>query len=376
MMKLSMKEQMLLAALVASTVIAGAAGAAETIKIGVAGPHTGGYAAFGAQFWRGASQAAADINAAGGINGRKIELVKADDACEPKQAVNVANHLVDVDKVRAVIGHYCSSSTIPASEIYGDAGVPMMTPSSTNPKVTDRRIPTIFRLCGRDDQQGEVAADFIVKKLKAKRIAVVHDKDAYGLGITASLKNQLRKLNSKEVLYEGLTRGEKDFNALVTKIRAAKVDAVFFGGNHAEAGTLVRQMREQGVTADFISDDAINSPEFVTAAGGGKFVNGVYMTFGPDPLNLPGGRELVKKFRATGYEPEGYTLYSYATMQSFAAAMKATKGTGGAQLADWLHKNPVQTVMGPKSWDVKGDLKAADFVVYRWSADGKYKQVP
>ena len=376
MMKLSMKEQMLLAALVASTVIAGAAGAAETIKIGVAGPHTGGYAAFGAQFWRGASQAAADINAAGGVNGKKIELVKADDACEPKQAVNVANHLVDVDKVRAVIGHYCSSSTIPASEIYGDAGVPMMTPSSTNPKVTDRRIPTIFRLCGRDDQQGEVAADFIVKKLKAKRIAVVHDKDAYGLGITASLKNQLRKLNSKEVLYEGLTRGEKDFNALVTKIRAAKVDAVFFGGNHAEAGTLVRQMREQGVTADFISDDAINSPEFVTAAGGGKFVNGVYMTFGPDPLNLPGGRELVKKFRATGYEPEGYTLYSYATMQSFAAAMKATKGTGGAQLADWLHKNPVQTVMGPKSWDVKGDLKAADFVVYRWSADGKYKQVP
>lgn len=375
MNKISILNQVAVAALVGCTVMAGTALGAETIKIGVAGPHTGGYAAFGAQFWRGASQAAADINAAGGINGKKIELVKADDACEPKQAVNVANHLVDVDKVQAVIGHYCSSSTLPASDIYGNAGVPMMTPSSTNPKVTDRRIPMLFRMCGRDDQQGVVAADFIVKKLKAKRIAVVHDKDAYGLGITAALKDQLRKLKVKEVLFEGLTRGEKDYNALVTKIRSAKADAVFFGGNHAEAGILVRQMREQGITASFISDDAINSPELVTAAGGGKFVDGVYMTFGPDPLNLPGGRDAVKKFRAAGYEPEGYTLYSYATLQAFAAAMKNARSTDGKKLADWLHKNSVQTVMGPKSWDAKGDLKAADFVVYKWSADGKYKQV-
>ncbi|GAC1469512.1 MAG: branched-chain amino acid ABC transporter substrate-binding protein [Desulfuromonadaceae bacterium] len=375
MIKLLMKKQMVLAALVGCTVMAGAAGAAETIKVGVAGSMTGGYAAFGAQYWRGASQAAADINAAGGINGKKIELVKADDACDPKQAVNVANHLVDVDKVAAVIGHYCSSSAIPAADIYGNANVPMMTPSATNPKVTDRHNPMIFRMCGRDDQQGIVAADFIVKNLKAKRIAVVHDKDAYGLGITAALKDQLHKLKAKEVLYEGLTRGEKDFNALVTKIRSVKADAVFFGGNHAEAGILVRQMREQGLTASFISDDAINSPEFVTAAGGGKFVDGVYMSFGPDPLNLPGGREVVKKFRASGYEPEGYTLYSYATLQAFAAAMKATKTTDGKKLADWLHRNSVQTVMGTKNWDAKGDLNTAGFVVYRWSADGKYKQV-
>lgn len=376
MIKRLVKKQVLMATLLTLTTGTGAAYAVETIKIGVAGPHTGGYAAFGAQFWRGASQAAADINAAGGINGKKIELVKADDACEPKQAVNVANHLVDVDKVKAVVGHYCSSSTIPASDIYGSAGVPMMTPSSTNPKVTDRHIPMILRMCGRDDQQGVVAADFVVKRLKAKRIAVIHDKDAYGLGITASFKDQLHKLKIKEVLFEGLTRGEKDYNALVTKLRSAKVDAVFFGGNHAEAGILVRQMREQGITANFVSDDAINSPEFVTAAGGGRFVDGVYMTFGPDPLKLAGGRDLVKKFRAAGYEPEGYTLYSYATVQAFAQAMKNAKSTEGKKITEWLHKNSVQTVMGPKGWDAKGDLKSADFVVYRWAGDGKYTQVP
>lgn len=370
-----MKKHLAGAALLACSLFAGSAGAAETIKIGVAGPQTGGYAAFGAQLWRGASQAAADINAAGGINGAKIELVKADDACEPKQAVNVANQLVDVAKVKAVIGHYCSSSTLPASDIYGSAGVPMMTPSSTNPKVTDRRIPMILRMCGRDDQQGVVAADFIVKKLKAKRVAVVHDKDAYGLGITAALKDRLHKVGVKEVLYEGLTRGEKDYNALITKIKGSKADAVFFGGNHAEAGILVRQMREQGLAAQFITDDAVNSPEFVTSAGGGKFVNGVYMTFGPDPRNLPSGAQAIKKFRASGYEPEGYTLYSYATLQAFAAAMKGAKSTDGKKIADWLHSNTVQTVMGPKSWDSKGDLKAADFVVYQWAADGKYKQV-
>jgi branched-chain amino acid transport system substrate-binding protein len=374
MIKQSTKGYLLGAALVGCGIITATAGA-ETIKIGVAGPHTGGYAAFGAQFWRGASQAAADINAAGGINGKKIELVKADDACEPKQAVNVANHLVDVDKVKAVVGHYCSSSTIPASDIYGSAGIPMMTPSSTNPKVTDRHIPMILRMCGRDDQQGVVAADFITKKLKAKRIAVVHDKDAYGLGITAALKDRLHKQGVREVLYEGLTRGEKDYNALITKMKSAKADAVFFGGNHAEAGILVRQMREQGLTTQFITDDAVNSPEFVTSAGGGKFVAGVYMTFGPDPRNLPSGVKALKKFRAAGYEPEGYTLYSYATLQAFAAAMKGAGTTDGKKVTEWLHRNTVQTVMGPKTWDAKGDLKAADFVVYRWSADGKYKQV-
>jgi len=344
--------------------------AADTIKIGVAGPHTGANAAIGAQFWRGATQAAADLNAAGGVNGKKIELVKGDDACEPKQAVAVANRLVDVDRVKAVIGHYCSSSTLPASDIYADAGILEMSPGSTNPKITERGLTTMFRMCGRDDQQGTVAADFVIKRLKGKRIALIHDKDTYGQGLVDAFKSRINRLGVKEVLYEGLTRGEKDFNALVTKVKAAKADTVYFGGLHTEAGPLVRQLREQGLKVNFVSGDGINTSDLVTAAGGKQFVDGIYMTFGLDARTLPSGQAVLKKFRAAKIEPEGYTLYSYASLQALAAAMSATKATDGKKLADWLHKNQVNTVMGPKAWTPKGDLKVSDFIMYRWDATG------
>jgi branched-chain amino acid transport system substrate-binding protein len=347
----------------------------KEIRIGVAGPHTGASAAFGEQLWKGAEQAASDINKAGGVNGMQIKLIKADDACEPKQAVSVANRLVDSDKVTAVVGHFCSASTIPASEVYSEAGVLMITPASTNPTVTDRNLQTIMRACGRDDQQGVVAAEFIVNKVKAKKVVVLHDKDTYGRGLADAMKLHMKKLGVTEVLYEGLTRGEKDFNALVTKIKAVNADAVYFGGLHTEAGPLIRQMREQGLTAAFISGDGIVSNDFVTTAGGNKFVSGVYMTFGADARNLPEGKKVVEDFRKQKYEPEGYTLYSYATIQSIAAAIKATGKTDGPTLAKWLKSNSVETVMGKKAWDEKGDLKVSDFVMYKWSDNGKYDVV-
>ncbi|MBF0425250.1 MAG: branched-chain amino acid ABC transporter substrate-binding protein [Magnetococcales bacterium] len=348
---------------------------AEAIRIGVAGPLSGSYAAFGEQLWRGAEQAAKDINAAGGIHGRTIELIKADDACEPKQAVNVAHRLVDAEHVKAVIGHFCSSSTIPASVVYTEAGILGITPASTNPKVTERNLPTFFRTCGRDDQQGGAGAEFIVNHLKAKRVAVVHDKDTYGQGLADAMKARLHGLGVREVLYEGLTRGEKDFNALVTKIKSQLADVVYFGGLHAEAGVLVRQMREQGLQAPLISGDGIVSQEFVASAGGPRFVEGVFMTFGRDARKIYGGRHVVEAFRKVGYEPEGYTLYSYATLQAIAAAMRATRSEQGDVLAKWLHANTVETVMGPKAWDAKGDLKVTDYVMYRWTPDGKYQEV-
>ncbi|MEO5345855.1 MAG: branched-chain amino acid ABC transporter substrate-binding protein [Magnetococcus sp. YQC-9] len=348
---------------------------AGSIKIGVAGPLSGPQAAFGEQFWRGAEQAAKDINAKGGIHGEMIELVKGDDSCEPKQAVAVANRLVDFEHVAAVVGHFCSSSTIPAFEVYAEAGILSMTPASTNPMVTERGLPTVFRTCGRDDQQGVVGAEYLVKQLKAKSIAVLHDKDTYGQGLADAMKAHLAKLGLKEVLYEGLTRGEKDFNALVTKLRSVKADAVYFGGLHSEAGPLVRQMREQGLTIPLVSGDGIMSETFVTSAGGPKFVEGVYMTFGADPRKIPAGKELVGTFRKAGYEPEGYTLYSYATLQSIASAMSATKSLEGAKLAEWLKSHPVETVMGTKAWNAKGDLKVSDYVIYRWTPDGKYEEV-
>ena len=346
------------------------------VRIGVAGPHTGPSAAIGEQYWRGASQAAADINGAGGINGQPIALIKGDDACEPKQAVAVANRLVDQDKVAGVIGHFCSSSTIPASAVYDEAGVLMITPGSTNPQVTDRHLNVVFRMCGRDDQQGQVAADFILDTLKGQRVAIIHDKDTYGQGIANAARARLNQRGVSEVLYEGLTRGEKDFNALVTKLREARVDVVYFGGLHPEAGPLLRQMREQGLAAQFVSGDGIVTDELVTTAGGPQYVKGVYMTFGADPRKIPDGQAVVDKLRAGGYEPEGYTLYAYAALQAMAAAFKGVGSTDSEEAAAWLKRHTVPTVMGAKSWDGKGDLKVSDYVLYQWDDQGKYHQLP
>jgi len=171
------------------------------VKIGVAGPMTGANAAFGEQYMKGAQAAADKINAAGGVNGEKIVLVKGDDACEPKQAVAVANRLADQDKVIGVVGHFCSSNTIPASEVYDEAGIIAITPGSTNPAVTERGLSAMFRMCGRDDQQGVVAANYMLDVLKAKKIAVIHDKDTYGQGLADATIAALEKRGTKEVLY-------------------------------------------------------------------------------------------------------------------------------------------------------------------------------
>lgn len=346
------------------------------VLIGVAGPHTGPSAAIGEQYWRGATQAAVDINAAGGINGEPIKLVKGDDACEPKQAVAVANRLVDQEQVAGVIGHFCSSSTIPASVVYDEAGILTITPGSTNPQVTERGLTGMFRMCGRDDQQGQVAADFIVDTLKGQRVAIIHDKDTYGQGIADATRARLKERGVSEVLYEGLTRGEKDFNALVTKLRAAEVDVVYFGGLHPEAGPLLRQMREQGLTAHFVSGDGVVTDEMVTTAGGPQYVKGAYMTFGADPRKIADGQAVIEKLRAGGYEPEGYTLYAYASLQAMAAAFNAVGSNDLAKASEWLKSNSVPTVMGPKAWDAKGDLKVSDYVLYQWDDQGKYHQLP
>lgn len=346
------------------------------IKIGIAGPMTGANAAYGKQFVEGAEAAAKAINAAGGVNGGKIILVQGDDACEPKQAVAVANKLVDQDKVAAVVGHFCSSSTIPASEVYADAGVVVITPASTNPTVTDRGLSTVFRMCGRDDQQGIVAGDYIVDVLKAKKIAVINDKDTYGKGLADATAKELTKRGVKPVLEEGLTRGEKDFSALVTKIRGTGADTVYFGGLHPEAGPLVRQLRDAGLKdVNFVSGDGIVTDEMVTTAGGPQYTKGVYMTFGADPQKLPSSKAVVDQFTKDGFAPEGYTLYAYASVQALAQAFNGAKSDKGEDAAKWLKSNSANTVMGEKNWDNKGDLKVSDYVMYQWDDAGKYHQL-
>jgi branched-chain amino acid transport system substrate-binding protein len=359
--------------------VSGAARAADTIKLGIAGPMTGSEAKLGEQLARGAKAAADAINAAGGVNGALLELVTGDDACDPKQAQSVANSLVNA-KVAAVIGHFCSSSTIPASAVYAENNILNITPASTNPLVTERGLPAMFRTCGRDDQQGTVAADYIVKQLKPKRIAILHDKTTYGQGLADATKARLNGTHKiKETLYEGINKGDKDFNSLVTKMKGLKIDVIFFGGYHTEAGLIVRQAYDQGLKAKFVSGDALVTEEFAQVVGKPEAAAGTLMTFGADATKYPEARAIVEKFKKEGYNPEGYTLYTYAAVQIAAEALKANGNSrDGKKLADWIRAHPVTTVMGKKEYDAKGDLKVSDYVMYGWVAAGDkvfYKQL-
>jgi branched-chain amino acid transport system substrate-binding protein len=353
------------------TVVPGSARAVDTIKIGVGGPMTGSEAKFGEQLARGAKAAVEAINAAGGIHGAMLEIVTGDDACDPKQAQSVANSLVN-SKVHVVIGHFCSSSTIPASAVYAENNLLNITPASTNPLVTERKLPTVFRTCGRDDQQGSVAADYLVGKLKPKAIAIIHDKTTYGQGLADATKARLNGRHKvQEVLYEGINKGDKDFNSLVTKMKGLKVDAIFFGGYHTEAGLIVRQAFDQGLKAKFVSGDALVTEEFSQVVGKPEAAAGTLMTFGADATRYPEAKTVVEKFRKEGYNPEGYTLYTYAAVQVVAAALKANGNTrDGKKLADWIRKHPVTTAMGKKEFDDKGDLKVSDYVMYGWVNEG------
>src|ERR1043166_1686730 len=230
-------------ALGAAIIFAGTAQA--QIKLGVAGPITGPNAAFGARLKNGTEQAVEDINAAGGIMGQKITMSTGDDVSDPKQGVSVANKFAG-DGVKFVVGHFNSGVTMPASEAYAENGILMISPSATNPKITERGMWNIFRTCGRDDQQGAVAGDYIAKNFKGKKVAVVHDKTTYGQGLADETKKAMNAKGIKEVLYEGINIGDKDFSALISKIKASGADLVYWGGLHTEGGLIVRQMRDQG----------------------------------------------------------------------------------------------------------------------------------
>jgi ABC-type branched-chain amino acid transport systems, periplasmic component len=351
--------------------IALAGTATAQVKFGMAGPITGPSAATGAQMKNGVEQAAIDINAAGGILGQKITVSYGDDVSDPKQGVSVANKFA-ADGVKFVIGDYNSGVTIPSSEVYQENGILEITPASTNPTVTERNMWNIFRTCGRDDQQGLVAGNYIVKHFKGKKIAVVHDKTTYGKGLADETKKALNKGGMKEVLYEGVNTGEKDYSALVSKIKSSGADLVYFGGLYTEGGLIVRQMRDQGVKAPMMGGDGITSDEFASVGGPG--VEGTLMTYGPDPRNNPAAKDVVAKFRAKKFEPEAYTLYSYAGVQIIKQAAEAAKSLDPKKVAEKMHSGMhFKTVLGDISYDKKGDITKLDYVMYIWKKDASGK---
>ena len=349
-----------------------AQGQGGPIRIGCAGPMTGQQASFGAQLKAGAEQAVADLNAAGGVMGRQLALQVGDDACDPRQAVSVANQLAG-QGVRFVAGHFCSGSSIPASKAYAEEGVLQISPASTNPAFTDNGGWNTFRTCGRDDQQGQVAGAYIAKEYRGKKVAILHDNSAYGKGLADETKKSLNGAGAQEALYAAYTPGERDYNAIVSRMKGAGVEVVYIGGYHTEAGLILRQAKEQGMNVTLIGGDALVTNEFWQISGAAG--EGTLMTFSSDPRRRPQAAEVVQRFKAKNVDPEGYVLYTYAAIQIWAQAAAKANTLDPKRIAETMKaQGPWQTVLGGISFDKKGDVTVPDYVFYVWK-NGSYSQM-
>jgi branched-chain amino acid transport system substrate-binding protein len=344
----------------------------NTIPVAIVGPITGQYASFGSQMKSGGEMAVADINEAGGVLGKKLDLDVGDDACDPKQAVAVANQMTG-SGVALVAGHYCSGSSIPASKVYAESDMVQISPASTNPAFTDNRAgPNIYRVCGRDDQQGGIAGAYLAKNFVDKNIAFVDDKTAYGKGLAEETKKAMTAAGKQETMSEAITAGERDYSALVSKLKQANIDVVFFGGYHTEAGLIIRQMRDQGMETILMGGDALITQEFWSITGDAG--EGTLMTFSPDPRKNPAAAEVVKRFKDKGIEPEGYVLYTYAAFQAWKQAAEKAKSTEITEITKAMSDTEFDTVVGKFKFNEKGDPNLPPYALYRWSK-GTYEQI-
>src|ERR1700747_257757 len=367
-----MKSLKLIGLAIGAALALSSAAFAEDITIAVAGPMTGTESAFGRQMKNGVELAGADINAAGGVLGKKLALDIEDDACDPKQARSVAEK-IGGSRIPFVAGHYCSSSSIPASEAYAENNVLQITPASTNPTFTDRGLWNVARVCGRDDQQGVVAGAYIAKNFKGKNVAILNDKTTYGKGLADETKKALNKAGMTEKMFESYNKGDKDFTAIVSRMKRENIDLFYVGGYHQESGLIVRQMRDQGMKTVLMAGDALADKEFASITGPAG--EGTLFTFGPDPRNKPTAKAIVEAFKAKGIDPEGYTLYTYAALQVWSQAVKKAGTTDAKKVMETLKAGKWDTVLGPIEYDAKGDIKQIDYVVYKWDAKGNYVEL-
>ena len=363
--------------LVAAAFLGSAAHAATFLKIGVAGPFTGDQAAFGEMLKNGATLAVEEWNARGGVKvGKKkmkVDILWGDDRHDPREGVSIAHKFVN-SGAAGIVGHFNSSVSIPASTVYAEAGVVQITPGSTNPKLTEQGFSTVFRVCGRDDQQGEVAANYIVDKLKLKRIAILHDKTTYGQGLADETKRFLEKRGVKPVFYSGVVQGDKDYTPVLTAAKQTKPELVYFGGIHPEAILLVKQMRERlGMKAIFMSGDGIVTDEYYKIAG--KSAEGTYITFTPDQTKLAAAQNVIKNHRKRfGKEVGAYTIYSYVAMNMILNSIQATGSTEGSRLAAHLRSKAWNTSLGKLQFNKKGDVLESPYVL--WQVKGsKFVQI-
>ena len=352
------------AALIASA-FTSPAFAADTIKLGLAGPHTGDLAPYGLPTKEAAEMVVADANAKGGINGKQVELMVMDDQCKPEIATNVATKLVS-EGVKIVIGHVCSGATKAAMGIYKGGNVVVISPSATNPPLTKSgEYPNFYRTIAADDDQGVLAASFVTDKLKAKKVAIIHDKGDYGKGFADFSKEAIEKSGkAKIVMYEGIQPGAMDYSAVVQKLRKEGADAIIFGGYHPEASKLLSLMNKKKINVPFLGPDGIKGDGFLNIAG--KDAEGVYATGPQDvsklPLNVKAHEEYKAKYSK---DPGTFFDQGYAATLAALNAIKVAGGTDYDAMSKALKASPIDTTVGTIKFDAKGDAEGVGFSVYQ-----------
>jgi branched-chain amino acid transport system substrate-binding protein len=346
--------------------LAAASAARGEVLIGLASPLTGPMAWAGASNQLGAESAVADLNAHGGVLGERLELLAVDDFCDPDQALVAAEKLVAAG-VPLVIGHHCSHPTLPASKVYAAAGVLMITPFTTNPKLTEQGFPTVFRMCGRDDRQGQVAGAFLAERFGNERIAIVHDRTVYGQSLAGETRRRLNELGVAEVLFEGVQFGQVDFSGIIQKMQALDVQVLYYAGLRHEAGLVVRQAYDQGYRPQVVAGDGVGGEEFALIAG--PAADGTLMTYLASPPATAENALLVERFAAKGYGGSfGLgTFRSYAVVQAWAQAVEHAGSFTPGPVAEALRSFQFDTVVGRIGFDDKGDVTGfGTYVWYVW----------
>ncbi len=340
------------------------------IRIGAAGPMTGDQSKMGVDLRNSVELAVAEWNEKGGVLGKKIVLLSGDDQADPKQAVSIANKFIN-QKAVALVGHWNSSCSIPASKYYHDANIVMISPATTNPRLTLQGFKKVFRVCGTDDQQGGVAADFVLKTIKPKKVAIIHDKTAYGQGLADYFKKALGD-KAQVVYYEGIIQRDPDYRAVLTTMKEKKPELYFFGGIYPEAGRLVRQAKELGMNIPMLTGDGVYDPTFINIAG--KSAEGTYVTFGKEPTGLPSAKSFMDNYKARYGDPGPYSIHAYDAANIILTAIAETKTTDGAKVAEYISKTVFHGAFGDISFDKNGDVTKAPYVIWR-VRDGKFQEV-
>lgn len=354
-----------LVALVACAGLVSPALAADTIKLGVAGPHSGDLAPYGIPTMKAAQLVVKKINASGGVLGKQVELLIQDDQCKPEIATNTATKLV-TQGADVVLGHICSGATKAAMGIYKDANIPVMSPSATNPELTQSGdYPNFFRTIASDDMQAKLAVDFAIDKLGAKKVAVLHDKGDYGKGFAEFAKKYLDKSDKVEVvLFDGITPGAMDYSSIVQKVRHEGADVLIFGGYHPEASKLIAQMKRKRLKCAFLSDDGVKDPTFVKVAG--DSAEGAYMTGPRDLSSIPMNTAATAEFKAAYGEDAGaFFQEGYSAALALLNAIQKAGSTDYDAVTNALRTEYVETPVGKIKFDSRGDAEGVGFSVYQ-----------